>query len=377
MVIYADLPPSEFAFPGPLRDRLVAAILSGRKTSTTSLAIEYDAGGERLPQAGDRGVLVDSAAAPLAILEVTGVRLMPLREVDLAHAVDEGEGHESVAEWRAGHERFWHSAAMRDFLGRPDFVVTDETVVVAERFRVVSLIPGAAEVSAAFSAEAAALSAAIHAAPPADLEKPTCCPPWTVREEFAHTVEAVSRTLEMLGQPAPTGLPVATARYFVADRRFEPAVDTVRVDRARQLAAARPAGALIDWFDREWQAVASAVDSVPGDRLVTTRHGDPMRLTDFQVTRVFELAVHGLDLADGLGVPPWLTPEAAAVVDGLLLGLDAPKARQALGTDSAGLIRYATGRTPLAAADREQLDRLGISWLTLAPQDPGGAGTAG
>jgi hypothetical protein len=92
-----------------------------------------------------------------------------------------------------------------------------------------------------------------------------------------------------------------------------------------------------------------------------------MRLTDFQVTRVFELAVHGLDLADALEVPPWLTPEATAVVDGLLLGRQAPQARQALGTDGAGLIRYATGRTPMAAADRDELDRLGISWLTLAP----------
>jgi uncharacterized protein (TIGR03083 family) len=367
VVIYTDLPPSEFAFPGPLRDRLVAAILSGRKTSTTSLALEYDLSGEPLPQAGDRGALVDSAAAPVAILEVTDVRLIPLRDVDPAHVVDEGEGHESVAEWRTGHERFWHSTAMRDFLGRPDFVVTDETVVVAERFRVVSLIPGAAEVSAAFSAEAAAMTAALRATPPADLERATRCPPWTVKDEFAHTAQAISRTLEMLALPAPTDLPVDTARYFVADRRFEPAVDAARVDSAQQFAAARSSSELIAWFEQQWRAVAATVESVPGDRLVTTRHGDPMRLTDFQVTRVFELAVHGLDLADALGVPPWLTPGAAAVVDGLLLGLGGAQARQVLGTDSAGLIRYATGRTPMAGADRDQLDRLGISWLTLAP----------
>jgi hypothetical protein len=112
--------------------------------------------------------------------------------------------------------------------------------------------------------------------------------------------------------------------------------------------------------------VAGLVAGVPGDRLVTTRHGDPMRLTDFQVTRVFELAVHGLDLADGLGVPSWLTSEAADLVDGLLFGLRAPDAREALGVDPAGLIRRATGRTPLAGAERATLDRLGITWLTLS-----------
>lgn len=32
-----DLPISEYAFPGPLRDQLVAAILAGEKTATAVL----------------------------------------------------------------------------------------------------------------------------------------------------------------------------------------------------------------------------------------------------------------------------------------------------------------------------------------------------
>ncbi|MEH1124886.1 maleylpyruvate isomerase family mycothiol-dependent enzyme [Micromonospora sp. CPCC 206061] len=225
----------------------------------------------------------------------------------------------------------------------------------------------AAEVATAFRAEAAALSAAMRAVPSAGWDRPTCCPPWTVRDEFAHTAVAVSRTLEMLALPAPPGPPVTAAGYFVADRRFDQAVDAARVDSAQQFAAGQSNNELVDWFDRQWRAVVTAAGGVPGDRLVTTRHGDPMRLTDFQVTRVFELAVHGIDLADALGAPPWLTPEAADIVDGLLLGSRAPQARQVLGTDSAGLIRYATGRTPLTATDRDNLDQLGITWLTLSP----------
>ena len=41
-----------FAFPGPLRDKLVAAVLAGKKTATTGLAIEWEVEGEALPVVG-------------------------------------------------------------------------------------------------------------------------------------------------------------------------------------------------------------------------------------------------------------------------------------------------------------------------------------
>jgi uncharacterized protein YhfF len=131
----SGLPHAEFGFPGPLRDKLVAAILSGAKTSTTSLAAQYGAA-EPMPAVGDRSAVVDSAGEPVAAIEVTEIRVVRLADVDLRHAVDEGEGYASVAEWRAGHERFWHGAEMRGYLGDPDFTVDDDTPVVAERFRV-------------------------------------------------------------------------------------------------------------------------------------------------------------------------------------------------------------------------------------------------
>lgn len=134
----SSLPRAEFAFPGPLRDQLVAAILGGEKTSTTSLVLEYELASEPLPQVGARSVLVDSANEPAAILEVTQVRLVGLGEVDLAHARDEGEGHHTLAQWRTDHERFFQSPQMRDALGIPDFTVDDTTPVVLERFRVLA-----------------------------------------------------------------------------------------------------------------------------------------------------------------------------------------------------------------------------------------------
>ena len=133
-----NLPKAEFAFPGPLRDQLVASVLDGSKTSTTGLVIEYEREGEPLPEVGSRSVVVDSDDRPVGIIEVTGVRVVPLGAVDLAHALDEGEGYADVAAWRAGHEGFWHSAGMRAVLGDPGFTVDDSTLAVLERFRVVA-----------------------------------------------------------------------------------------------------------------------------------------------------------------------------------------------------------------------------------------------
>ena len=138
----ADLPTTGFGFPGPLRAQLNAAILDGSKTSTTSLVLEYRLDGDPFPQAGRRVVVRDNDDRPIAVIETTEVRFARLGDVDLAHAVDEGEGYASVAEWRAGHEDFWHSADMRDYIGDPDFAVDDDTEALLERFRVVALVQG-------------------------------------------------------------------------------------------------------------------------------------------------------------------------------------------------------------------------------------------
>jgi uncharacterized protein YhfF len=127
----------EFAFPGPLRDQLVAATLAGTKTTTSGLAADYDHEGEPLPEPGLRQAVINSAGNRVAVIETTAVRVVRLGDVDLAHALGEGEGYTSVAEWRAGHEVFWHSQEVRDALDDPAFTVDDNTLVVAQTFRLV------------------------------------------------------------------------------------------------------------------------------------------------------------------------------------------------------------------------------------------------
>jgi len=136
------LPVVEFAFPGALRDELVAAILRGDKTSTTGLLVDFEREGETVPRVGERFAVIDSDLRAVAVIETTEVRVVPCGEVDEAFARDEGEGFETVAAWRAAHERFWggYIEELRAYLGDPDWQVTDATLVVAERFRLVRVL---------------------------------------------------------------------------------------------------------------------------------------------------------------------------------------------------------------------------------------------
>jgi len=69
----SELPRAEFAFPGPLRDRLIGAILDGRKVTTTSLALEYEIEHETLPRVGRRSMVVDSHNQPVCVIETVDV----------------------------------------------------------------------------------------------------------------------------------------------------------------------------------------------------------------------------------------------------------------------------------------------------------------
>ena len=136
----ANLPKGEFAFPGPERDRLVEAILDGRKAATTSLMAEFIHDHEPLPSSGRRTVLVDSDDQPLAVLRYASVSVTRLGLVTLQHVLNEGEGYRSLTEWREAHESFWTSENMRQALEDPDSTIDDQTLVVLETFYVEAIV---------------------------------------------------------------------------------------------------------------------------------------------------------------------------------------------------------------------------------------------
>jgi uncharacterized protein YhfF len=109
-----------------LRRRLVEAVLRGEKTATAGLLADYEVEGEPLPEVGEREILLDYDNKPVAVVAVTEVQVVRAGDVDLAFARDEGEGFTSVDDWRVAHEAFWAGHE-----------ITDDTLVVAERFRVI------------------------------------------------------------------------------------------------------------------------------------------------------------------------------------------------------------------------------------------------
>ena len=66
---------------GGLGDRLLAAVLRGEKTATSSLAVEY-LSGEPLPRVGEQLDLVDSAGRVHGQVQTTRVTIIPLHLVD-------------------------------------------------------------------------------------------------------------------------------------------------------------------------------------------------------------------------------------------------------------------------------------------------------
>jgi uncharacterized protein YhfF len=120
----SDAPPMELGYARTdLRRQLVDAVLRDEKTATAGLRSDYGPD-DRLPEAGDRSLLLGWDDEPVGVVETTEVRVVRAADVDLQFARDEGEGFESVADWRAAHERFWAGQE-----------ITDDTLVVAERFR--------------------------------------------------------------------------------------------------------------------------------------------------------------------------------------------------------------------------------------------------
>jgi len=108
-----------------LRRQLVEAVLRGEKTATAGLLADYAAEGEEPEPEGSRSTLLGYGDEPVAVVELTESRVVPAAEIDERFARDEGEGYESVDDWRIAHERFF---------GRR---IEPETEIVAIRFRVV------------------------------------------------------------------------------------------------------------------------------------------------------------------------------------------------------------------------------------------------
>jgi uncharacterized protein YhfF len=121
----------ELGEPGSeLQKRLNVLVLSGEKTGTSSIDDgEYEAEGESFEVPGEREWLVDGEGRPLALIEYTAVQWVPFEQVGWQFVQSEGEGFESVEQWRVAHRAFW-----TDVCG---IEITNETPVICYNFKVI------------------------------------------------------------------------------------------------------------------------------------------------------------------------------------------------------------------------------------------------
>ena len=121
---------------GGLGDRLLAAVLRGEKTATSSLAVAC-LSGEPLPWVGERLTLVDHGGRPNGVVVTTRVTIVPLHLVGNDVAWDEGEGFVNAAHWRQAHVAFWEEVAdlVRADAGDPSSQFREAEPVVVHWFR--------------------------------------------------------------------------------------------------------------------------------------------------------------------------------------------------------------------------------------------------
>jgi len=157
-------------------------------------------------------------------------------------------------------------------------------------------------------------------------EKPSALEQWTVAGLAGHTARSVFLVPGIVAAEVDPTLPPATAiDYFVGalandDLDVDSAVAVQVRERGLETAGAGPAD-LAARYRAGLLEVAELLATVDPDRSVTA-WGMRLPLSQYLVTRIVELAVHGDDLAVSVAAPaPVLPPSAEATVLATLAGI--------------------------------------------------------
>jgi uncharacterized protein (TIGR03083 family) len=158
---------------------------------------------------------------------------------------------------------------------------------------------------------------------------------WTVRTLAGHTSRALSTVLTYLGRPAEKVQVESAADYYLATGL----ADDPRVTE-RAMAAGKELGAHpVDKVDR---LLARLENTLPlaEDRIIETAAGG-MRFRDYLPTRIFELAVHTLDLSRACGLVAELPGDVELEAGRLAIQIASERG------DGAMVLLALTGRTIL------------------------------
>ncbi|WP_397420001.1 ASCH domain-containing protein [Phenylobacterium sp.] len=108
-----------------MADRLLGFVLAGAKTATC-----WSIADGQQTEVGKRMVVKDGAGAPRAVIETVTLEQMRFIDVPWSFAMHEGEGDESLQDWRDGHQDYF----TRNGGFSPDMLLW------CERFRLIEIL---------------------------------------------------------------------------------------------------------------------------------------------------------------------------------------------------------------------------------------------
>lgn len=127
LTVTAGIPPVAWAFgeDPAVADELLALVLAGTKTGTSSALSDFDADDVSLPVVGELAIILDGQGHPAALIRTTQVEIVAFDDVDAGFAAAEGEGDQPVESWRTEHTTRFLGALGVDELPEGFQIVTE------------------------------------------------------------------------------------------------------------------------------------------------------------------------------------------------------------------------------------------------------------
>ena len=104
-------------------------VISGKKKATASLVSINELKPEIAPIPDGYSIVTDFDGAPMCVIRTTEIRHLPFDEVDAQFAFDEGEGDQTLEDWRDGHWRYFTKEATEESVK-----FDEKTLICCERF---------------------------------------------------------------------------------------------------------------------------------------------------------------------------------------------------------------------------------------------------
>lgn len=113
---------------------LAELVISGKKTATASLVSVNQIKPETAPVDNGYSVVTDFEGNPLCVIQTMEIRHLPFDEVDAQFAFDEGEGDQSLENWREDHWRYFTKEAAESGIK-----FDEKSLICCERFKLLFL----------------------------------------------------------------------------------------------------------------------------------------------------------------------------------------------------------------------------------------------